>query len=168
MNSKLSTRSEAQGLDFYILGCGDHIFQPLPFTYSYVTLLLLSVVVMELTWLWYSIPILSVLMRIARSIPCWKYLCSTTALMTRRIPLRQEQQQEDTHLQGTLPSWCLWCLLEPPLPSSIMAQSPLQGCSLQQNSWSGLLHHRWGPPWSSARASRPRKYVKCWICPGRS
>jgi hypothetical protein len=118
--------------------------------------------VTELTWLWYSMPMLSVLMRIASSIPCWKYLCSTTALMTRRIPLRHEQQQVDIHLHGTLPLRCLWCLLETP-PSSIMAQSPPQGCSLQHNSCSGLLHHRWRPSWSSPRASKPAKYQKAEI-----
>lgn len=36
-----------------------------------------------LTWLWYSIPMLRVLIKIANKIPCWKYLCSTSFLIDR-------------------------------------------------------------------------------------
>lgn len=45
------------------------------------------------TWLWYSIPMLKVLMRIARRIPCWKYLCSTSFLI-HRLTQRNVQIQQ--------------------------------------------------------------------------
>ena len=106
-------------------------------------------------------PILRVLMRMASRIPCWKYLCSTIVLIARRIPLRHEQKQVDIHLHGSLSLWRLWCLLDPPPPSSIMAQSPLQACSLQQNSCSGLLHQRCGVPCSSPRPSIPENHREC-------
>lgn len=56
------------------------------------TILLISTMTVNSSgWLWYSIPIDSVLMRMAKSMPCWKYLCSTRALTQRRMQLNTEQ-----------------------------------------------------------------------------
>jgi len=43
----------------------------------------------RLTWLWYSMPMLSVLTRIAKRIPRWKYSLSTSCFTFSRMPHRQ-------------------------------------------------------------------------------
>jgi len=40
----------------------------------------------SLTWLWYSMPMLSVLTRMAKRIPRWKYSLSTSSFTFNRIP----------------------------------------------------------------------------------
>lgn len=50
-----------------------------------------------LTWLWYSMPMLKVLIKIATKIPCWKYLCSTSFLidcLIQRTTLTQRYPQD--------------------------------------------------------------------------
>lgn len=48
--------------------------------------------ILIVTWLWYSIPILSVLTRIANNIPCWNRLWLTSLLMSVRRALNQCMQ----------------------------------------------------------------------------
>lgn len=68
-----------------------------------IILLVSTIEVSSSGWLWYSMPMLRVLIKMAKSIPCWKYLWSTILLTHRRKTDKtfrmQEKEQKDDLLE---------------------------------------------------------------------